>query len=97
MNIRYEEVNYANLEVAVQIQNSIFPDEDGRKNYIEGITNDPYRKEMVNYIAYDKETPIGVVGLYSYNAYPSDAWLSWFGVLQEHRQKGYGEKLFDLF
>lgn len=42
MNIRYEEVNYANLEVAVQIQNSIFPDEDGRKNYIEGITNDPY-------------------------------------------------------
>ena len=52
---------------------------------------------MVNYIVYDNEIPIGVVGLYSYNEYPSDAWLSWFGVLQEFRQKGYGSKIFDFF
>ena len=52
---------------------------------------------MVNYIVYDNEIPIRVVGLYSYNEYPRDAWLSWFGVLQEYRQKGYGSKIFDFF
>lgn len=97
MNLKYVEVDSNNLELAVNIQNTIFPLEDGRQNYIEGITNDPYRKEMVNYIVYDNEIPIGVVGLYSYNEYPRDAWLSWFGVLQEYRQKGYGSKIFDFF
>ncbi len=97
MNLKYIEVNTDNLELAVKIQNAIFPDEDGRQNYIEGITNDPYRKEMVNYIVYDGEIPIGVVGLYSYNEYPDDSWLSWFGVLEEYRKKGYASTIFDFF
>lgn len=97
MNLRYVEINSENLDLAVKIQNAIFPLEDGRQNYIEGITKDPYRKEMVNYIVYDDKIPIGVVGLYSYNEYPFDAWLSWFGVLQEYRQKGYGSKIFAMF
>lgn len=97
MNLKYIEICYNNLDLAVKIQNEIFPLEDGRQNYIEGITNDNYRKEMVNYIVYDNEIPIGVVGLYSYNEYPNDAWLSWFGVLQKFRQKGYGSKIFDFF
>ena len=97
MNLKYVEVDSNNLELAVNIQNTIFPLEDGRQNYIEGITNDPYRKEMVNYIVYDNEISIGVVGLYSYNEYPRDAWLSWFGVLQEYRKKGYGSAMFDFF
>lgn len=97
MILKYVEVDNDNLELAIKIQNAIFPDEDGRQNYIEGITNDPYRKEMVNYIAYDGENPIGVVGLYSYNEYPDSAWLSWFGVLEEYRQKGYASHMFDFF
>lgn len=97
MDLKYMEVNSGNLDLAVKIQNAIFPLEDGRQNYIEGITKDPYRKEMVNYIAYDGEIPIGVVGLYSYNEYPFDAWLSWFGVLEEFRHNGYGSKIFDFF
>lgn len=97
MNLKFVEINNENIELAVKIQNAIFPLEDGRKNYIEGITKDPYRKEMVNFIVYDDKTPIGVVGLYSYNEYPFDAWLSWFGVLKVFRQKGYGSKIFDFF
>ena len=50
MSLQYIEVNKDNLEIAVKIQNEIFPLENGRENYIEGITNDPYRKEMTNYI-----------------------------------------------
>ena len=97
MNLKYIEVDNNNLDLAVKIQNNLFPLEDGRQNYVEGINNDSYRKEMVNYIVYDNEIPIGVVGLYSYNEYPNDAWLSWFGVLENYRQKGYGSKMFDFF
>lgn len=97
MNLQYVEVTKENLEVAVLIQNKIFEGEDGRQNYIEGITNDPYRKEMTNYIVYLDSTPIGVVGLYSYNEYPDSAWLSWFGVLEEYRNHGYGSHIFDFF
>ncbi len=97
MNLKYIEVDKDNLELAVKIQNAIFPDEDGRQNYIEGITHDPYRKEMVNYIVYKDEIPIGVVGLYSYNEYPDDSWLSWFGVLKDYREKGYASLIFDFF
>ncbi len=97
MNLKYVEVNSNNLDLAVKIQNTIFPLENGRQNYIEGITNDPYRKEMVNYLVFIKDIPIGVVGLYSYNEYPNDAWLSWFGVLQEYRRRGYGSQIFDFF
>lgn len=97
MDLKYVEINNSNLDLAAKIQNTIFPLEDGRQNYIEGITKDSYRKEMINYIVYDNEIPIGVVGLYSYNEYPLDAWLSWFGVLQEYRRKGYGSKMFDFF
>lgn len=97
MNLRYEEVTLDNLEIAVEVQNKIFPGEDGRQNYIEGINNDPYRKEMTNYIVYLDKTPIGAVGLYSYNEYPKSAWLSWFGVLEEYRNHGYGSLIFDFF
>ncbi len=97
MDLRYIEVDNDNLELAVKIQNTIFPDEDGRQNYIEGITNDPYRKEMINYIVYSEQIPIGVVGLYSYNEYPDTAWLSWFGVIEEYRNKGYASAMFDFF
>lgn len=97
MNLKYIEVTTDNLDLAVSIQNQIFPGEDGRQNYIEGITNDPYRKEMTNYIVYLNDTPIGVVGLYSYNEYPNSAWLSWYGVLKEYRNHGYGSLIFDFF
>ncbi len=70
------EVNTSNLDLAVKIQNTIFPLEDGKQNYIEGITRDLYRKEMINFIVCDNGVPIGVVGLYSYNEYPFDAWLN---------------------
>ena len=97
MELRFEEVTYNNLELAVSIQNKIFKAENGRKNYIEGIVNDSYRKEMINYIVYNNSIPVGVVGLYSYNEYPNDAWLSWFGILDQYRNRGYGGLAFDFF
>ena len=89
--IRFEKITYENLELACKIQNEIFPKEDARENFIEQIKNDPYRKEMDYKIVYINDEPIGITGIYSYNEYPDDAWLGWFGILYEYRNKGYGK------
>ena len=88
--IKFMRINQDNLELACHIQNTIFPEEDGRENFIEQINNDPYRKELDYYIVYLSNTPIGVTGIYSYHEYPTDAWLGWFGILKEYRHFGYG-------
>ena len=89
--MKFEKITYDNLELACKIQNAIFPEEDARQNYIEQINQDPYRKEQDYSIVYVDNEPIGVTGIYSYHEYPESAWLGWFGILSEHRGKGYGK------
>ena len=93
--IIFIKITKENLEIACQIQNAIFPEEDARKNFIEQINKDPYRKEMDYYIVYLDNNPIGVTGIYSYNEYPEAAWLGWFGILKEYRKLGYGGIVLD--
>lgn len=50
---------------------------------------------MDYYIVYLENIPIGVTGIYSYNEYPEDAWLGWFGILEEYRNNGYGGIILD--
>ena len=90
--IRFEKITNDNLELACKMQNEIFPEEDARENFIEQINEDPYRKEMDYKIVYIDNEPIGVTGIYSYNEYPDDAWLGWFGILNKYRNKGYGKE-----
>ncbi len=98
--ISFQKITLQNLELACQIQNAIFPEEDGRQNFIEQINNDPYRKEQDYYIVYADSNPVGVTGIYSYHEYPIDAWLGWFGILEEYRHHNYGgialDKTIDL-
>lgn len=93
--ITFVKITYDNLELACKIQNEIFPEEDARKNFIEQIEQDPYRKEMDYYIVYFEELPIGVTGIYSYYEYPENAWLGWFGILEKYRKNGYGGIVLD--
>ena len=90
--IRFIKIEKDNLELACKIQNDIFPEEDGRQNFIDQINKNPYRKELDYSIVYLDDIPIGVTGIYSYNEYPDDAWLGWFGILKEYRRKGYGRR-----
>jgi RimJ/RimL family protein N-acetyltransferase len=90
-DIRFISITKDNLDLACKIQNTIFPEEDARVNYEECIRKDPYRKEQDYYIVYLDEEPIGVTGIYSYHEYPNDAWLGWFGILEEYRKNGYGK------
>lgn len=92
-DIVFKKIDISNYELACKIQNIIFPDEDGSENFKEQINNDPYRKEQDYYIVYLKEEPIGVTGIYSYHEYPDDAWLGWFGILEQYRKNGYGSKV----
>ena len=91
--MEFVKINKDNLELACEIQNSIFPKDDARENYIEQINKDNYRKEQDYNIVYVNENPIGVTGIYSYHEYPDTAWLGWFGVLEEYRKKGYGKEI----
>ena len=93
--INFIKISQDNLNLACEIQNNIFPKEDARQNFIEQINKDSYRKEMDYNIVYLENTPIGVTGIYSYNEYPNDAWLGWFGILEEYRRKGYGGIVLD--
>ena len=93
--ISFRKIDFNNLELACKIQNELFPEEDGRKNFIEQINNDPYRKEQEYYIVYFEEEPIGVTGIYSYHEYPESAWLGWFGILEKYRNNGYGGIVLD--
>lgn len=95
--MKYELITEKNLDLAVKVQNEIFPEENGKQNFIDSINKDQYRKELTYYLVFDNETPVGVSGLYSYHEYPNDAWLGWYGVLKEFRGKGYGSKIFDHF
>ena len=93
--IKFQKIVKENLELACKIQNEIFPNEDARENYNECINKAPYRKELDYYIAYWDDKPIWVTGIYSYHEYPDDAWLGWFGILDDYRWNGLGGELLD--
>ncbi len=57
-NINFKKITRKNLNLASEIQNKIFPEEDGTQNFIDCIEKNPYRKELDFYIAFDKELPI---------------------------------------
>lgn len=95
--LKYVEINKSNINLAIKIQNEIFPNENAEYNYYEFINKIPYRKELIYWIVFDKDKPIGVSGLYSHLEYPDDAWLGWYGVLKNERNKGYGKKILEDF
>lgn len=90
-----KKIDYNNLELACKIQNEIFPEEDGRQNFIDQINKNPYRKELDYYVVNYNDEPVGITGIYSYHEYPESAWLGWFGILEKYRNNGYGKMALD--
>lgn len=93
MNLKYEKITKENIKKAALIQYKIFPNSCCYSVYLENIESD---KELpVNYLVYYNDNPIGVIGLYSIKKYEDTIWLSWFGVLEEYRFKGFGTQMFN--
>ena len=92
-DLKYIEINMDNLDLAVNIQNEIFPKESARNHYLETINkNVDYEKY---YLVYNNDKVIGITGLYcKENIYETNSiWLGWFGVLPEYRRRGYGKNI----
>lgn len=93
-------VDFSNYKKAIEIQNKIFPEEDGTINILASLDRDlfiektgmDYVDDHVKYfIVYDNNEEIGITGLYYYDN--ESAWLPWFGVLPDKRRKSYGENM----
>lgn len=102
-NLICEKVTNENLDLAIKIQNTIFPNENGAlnlkasadKSFVEEVYGKDYRKSVDFWICKNEDgEPIGITGIYSYVEYPNDAWCGWFGIMPNMQGKGYGRKLF---
>ena len=61
--IKLELITNENLDYAVRIQNEIFPEYNGKENYIKSIENS---KQSQFFLAMDKDKCVGITGIYSY-------------------------------
>ena len=93
--MQFEEVVPKNVKIAIGIQKEIFPLEIGAEDLREasqGIC--PNHQFLQKYwLANSNDEYIGIVGLYAYKDYPKDAWLGWFGVVEEYRNKGFAKQI----
>lgn len=95
-------VDFNNYKEAIRIQKEIFPHEDGTLNILASLDRDLFMKKtgmfydddnVEFYIASVSNKPIGMTGIYRFIS--DEAWVGWFGILPQHRNKGYGKKLLE--
>ena len=82
-----------NLDYAVNVENEIFPEYNAKNNYIASIKNS---NQSQFFLIFDKERCVGITGIYSYKNDSDNAWLGFFGIKEEYRDKGYGRKSLKL-
>ena len=97
IKIKVHKVNSKNLNKAIKIQKAIFPLENGGKDLFDSVQGKPLHfLEKAEYFIVDADDKtVGICGIYSYKDYKNDAWLGWYGIVEEERQKGYGTKAFN--
>lgn len=102
--MKFEEVDFNNANLAIEVQKNIFPNEDGILNILASLdrnlfmelTDLSYPDDGVKYyLAYVDGKVVGITGLYNYLEHPEEAWLAWFGVIPEYRGLGYATKILE--
>lgn len=95
-------VDKNNYKDAINLQKSIFPNEDGTLNILASIdrrlfiqvTGLSYIDDHIKYyLAKADGRYVGITGLYYYNFDMDSAWIGWYGILKEFRNKGLGREL----
>ena len=92
--MNYIKIDYSNLDIAHDIEKTIFPEYDALKNYLDSFAEDA---KSEYYLIEENSIYVGIIGMYFFNAYPEDAWLGWFGFLKEYRHQGYGKQALEFF
>lgn len=84
----------SNLVLAHEIERTIFPEYDAYNNYL-----DSQKINSLNeyWLLKVDDKFVGISGIYSYKDYPEDAWLGWFGLLEEYRHLHLGSQALALF
>jgi len=99
LDLNFEKVTKENFTTAVGVQHAIFPEEHGDKEIAQAVGNVPHDPLFASRDLWlarlDCGELVGILGLYSYKEYQSDAWLDWFGILPKHRSNGYGNILLE--
>lgn len=93
MKLRYEKINKNNIIVASKIQYEIFPNSSAYLKYLREVQNQT-SDLPIDFLVFENDIPIGVVGLYDIPEYSDTIWLSWFGLVEDYRFKGYGSQIF---
>jgi len=83
-----------NVKLAGQIQYKIFPHSASYSKYLEELEDD--NCEYRDFIITLGTIPIGIIGYYLDSYEKDTAWLSWFGLLNENRHKGFGRDSLNL-
>lgn len=89
--IQYVEVDQDNLEIAYEIQKTIWASEPDYQSFYRKIAYpDIYEKF---FIVYFDNQPIGITGTYIEDFDSESIWLDWYGILPEYRGNGYGKTI----
>ncbi|MBQ9791326.1 MAG: GNAT family N-acetyltransferase [Clostridia bacterium] len=93
--MKLELLNEDNIDIAINIQKEIFPLENGSEDLKEALANicPPHQFLQKYWLAKNNDKYVGICGLYAYKSAPKDAWLGWFGVIQDERRKGFGTQI----
>lgn len=104
LGISIEPLSKENLQEAISLANSVFPEEvDSEENpeleYLATLEPETYRTEMSsvgiisekNWVARRNGEVVGVIGLYQKSSDPEGViWLGWYCVLPQARHQGIG-------
>ena len=86
--IKLLKINKDNINIAIDIENEIFPLYDARNNYYDSLKDDSL---ISFFIICNDNTYIGVSGIYAYQNDKDNAWIGFFGIKEEYRGNHYGK------
>lgn len=82
-------IDKTNIEVAIKLQNIIFPIYHGDNNYYESLIDN---SNKTYYLIKVDDAIVGITGLYFYHVDSTSGWLGWFEILKEYRRHHYGKE-----
>lgn len=89
--IKYIQVINENIDIAYDIQKNVWKEEPDKQNFIQKANS--AKDDYIAFIAYYKDIPIGITGVYTEDIDKNSIWLDWFCVKQEYRNRGFGEQI----
>ena len=92
--MKLEKVTKENLDLAYNVQKTIFDDSPDYLFLKDATDNADI--SFNHYLAYENDKVVGITGTYVEDIDKNSIWLSWFGVLPNERSKGYGRKILEL-